>query len=416
MSQNISPLGDISLVWNPVNIRSLSRQALVLGTLYLILPFIIYFAPNILAYWVVAAILAIPSQNQWSKVVPRLSLGLATRAMAMLMIWIALSLIWTPVDSAGKALNLLTFAMFGAGFVFAILGLTEADRLLVRNATLFGFMLAALCISIDIVTNFGISRLALGREWSPNTSNLARSVAALVAISWPLLGVLAIGRSRLSVSQGTAVAGLALIALIFASFQLQGLISLLAFGLGGLTLLLVHWKPSLGLSVIGLVFISYLVLAPTIHMLPLATALAEMPIQTPLAWEYRFEIWHSTALQIFENPGIGLGFDGSQSLNEVVLVMRGLERPAIPGHPHNLFLQIWLELGIVGVALFATLLIGILAFIWSKMRSPLQAGLLTAALVTYLIQAVLNFGTWEAWWIATAWITAGTCFFAPRRL
>lgn len=416
MSQNIQSSADFSLPWDQTSVRSLSRPALVLGGLYLTLPFIMYFAPGVLAYWVIAAVFAIPAQNQWSQVMPRLSMGLATRALILLVLWIALSLLWSPVDVFGKALNLIAFAVFGASFVFAILGLTEADRLFVRNTTLLGFTLAALCIVVDIVASFGISKLLLGSDWAPNTENLSRSVAALVAISWPLLGVLAIGRSNLSVSQGTMVAGLALCALIFASLQLQGLISLLAFGIGGLTLLLVHWKPQLGLSLVGAVFVSYLIMAPTFHMLPLATALAEMPIQTPLAWEYRLQIWHSTALQIFEHPGIGLGFDGSQSLSEITLVMRGLERPAIPGHPHNLFLQIWLELGIVGVALMATLLIGILAFIWSKMRSPLQAGLLTAALVTYLIQAVLNFGTWEAWWIATAWITVGTCFFAPRRL
>ena len=415
MSQNISPAAALSLSWDQVNLNNLSRPALVLAILYVILPLIIYFAPNTLSYWLFATVLALPPQKWWSQILGRLSLGLATRAIILLIVWIAISLIWTPIGAAVKATNLLLVSVFGVGFVFSVLGLSENDRLLVRNTTLVGFSLAILLMLVDVVSNFALSRAIYGNDWSPIVDQAARSVAALVALSWPLIGVLAIGRSHLSAAQGTLVAGLTLAAFAYASLELQGLISLLAFGLGGITLLLVHWRPRFGISLIGAAFVGYLILAPTIHMLPLTVLVSELPMQTPLAWEYRLGIWHSTALQIFENPALGLGFDGSSSLNEVMLVMRGLERPAIPGHPHNLFLQVWLELGLVGVALIASLLVGLLGFIWSKVRSPLQAGLFAAALVTYLIEAILNFGAWEIWWIATAWITLGTCFFAPRR-
>ena len=71
----------------------------------------------------------------------------------------------------------------------------------------------------------------------------------------------------------------------------------------------------------------------------------------------------------------------------------------LPLHPHNAPLQLWLELGAVGVVIFIGLL-GLLIWRWQRDFAkgnglPLIAGVLTAIFVVYNI----SFGLWQGWLI-----------------
>jgi len=68
------------------------------------------------------------------------------------------------------------------------------------------------------------------------------------------------------------------------------------------------------------------------------------------------------------------------------------------GHPHNSFLQVWAELGIVGAGLMAALLFLTLRSIAAmpRMQAVTALGLLGAAAAV----AFVEHGAWQAWWVA----------------
>ncbi len=115
---------------------------------------------------------------------------------------------------------------------------------------------------------------------------------------------------------------------------------------------------------------------------------------------HRLMIWSFVGDRIAERPLAGWGLDASRA-------MPGGRDPIRPGetwlplHPHNAPLQLWLELGVPGVALAALLV----AYLWlglAEVRWPrLFAAAVGASLAAAIIACVATYGVWQEWWIGT---------------
>ena len=68
-------------------------------------------------------------------------------------------------------------------------------------------------------------------------------------------------------------------------------------------------------------------------------------------------------------------------------------------HPHDAALQIWLELGLPGVLLFAALWLGLLRRAASQ-ADRLRRATSVAAMTAYLVISAVSFGVWQSWWLA----------------
>jgi O-antigen ligase len=70
-------------------------------------------------------------------------------------------------------------------------------------------------------------------------------------------------------------------------------------------------------------------------------------------------------------------------------------------HPHNAALQVWLELGAPGAALFAL----IVAILWGALARvtwpPLFAAAAGAGLTIAIIGCFGTYGIWQEWWLGT---------------
>ncbi|MCB2098187.1 MAG: hypothetical protein KDE05_11175, partial [Parvularculaceae bacterium] len=88
--------------------------------------------------------------------------------------------------------------------------------------------------------------------------------------------------------------------------------------------------------------------------------------------------------------------------------------PAMPIHPHNAFLQMWLELGLPGVVAAASALIAAAISLYKlSMSRPAFAaicGALAASLISLLVEASL----WQAWRLAVFGLAAFACAVAYR--
>ncbi|MFI5015173.1 MAG: O-antigen ligase family protein [Hyphomicrobiales bacterium] len=130
-----------------------------------------------------------------------------------------------------------------------------------------------------------------------------------------------------------------------------------------------------------------------------------------LAWTHaadRVEIWRSFGAAMLVHPVLGAGFGTTVTLGDTAIageVATEFRRMLSVGHPHNGFLQIGVELGVVGCALA---LATVLTLLWNWRRLAAAAlwpriGLLTMVAATMLI----GHGAWQAWWIAVVFAGAG---------
>lgn len=123
------------------------------------------------------------------------------------------------------------------------------------------------------------------------------------------------------------------------------------------------------------------------------------PAQNSIA--YRLHIWHFAANAFFEKPITGWGLNSSRHLGSGQVVsdpVRGVIGEAIPLHPHNSVLQIYLELGVIGAVLVLGLLCRVLLRLghegWKPADRIFAVGMFSAILLFY----VVSFSTWSSWW------------------
>ncbi len=129
-------------------------------------------------------------------------------------------------------------------------------------------------------------------------------------------------------------------------------------------------------------------------------------------WGYRVEIWRYVNELIQSRIVSGHGFDSARVLGGSATMLPSFEGKTTFLHPHNGMLQIWLELGLVGVAL----LVGTFALGFSRLLAS-DIGRLPLATVCATITASavlwsLSFGVWQGWWLAVLGLTGATLTFA----
>lgn len=123
--------------------------------------------------------------------------------------------------------------------------------------------------------------------------------------------------------------------------------------------------------------------------------------------QHRIEIWGRTAARVPDAPLLGHGIDASRALTPrpgEVSRFETLDTSLLPLHPHNAFLQLWLELGLIGGGLALGLALSALATI---RRLPAQARPFALGLfASGLAMANTAYGLWQAWWMA-AYLAGG---------
>ena len=86
--------------------------------------------------------------------------------------------------------------------------------------------------------------------------------------------------------------------------------------------------------------------------------------------------------------------------------------PALPLHPHNAALQWWLELGLPGGLLGAAIPVWLILSIRRLPTSRLNKGVCVALVFAAATIALVSYGIWQSWWLATLWLAAGFCIAA----
>ena len=144
---------------------------------------------------------------------------------------------------------------------------------------------------------------------------------------------------------------------------------------------------------------------------PLATLASAMSIDAWLTedidynWGYRVVIWQHVGELLRNNILHGYGFDSARVVGAATDLFP--ERPGLATflHPHNGMLQIWLELGVVGVALLVCTFGMMFAHILKT--NPSRGALATIAGTFGFTTTIwlLSYGVWQGWWLAVIGLT-----------
>jgi O-antigen ligase len=150
----------------------------------------------------------------------------------------------------------------------------------------------------------------------------------------------------------------------------------------------------------------------------------------PFSYQHRLLIWEKMSEETLKCPLIGQGFDSSTTFSKGEFVNLKIyeipfnsetQVPVIGGrtpsyifssHPHNGIVQIWVEMGLVGIFL-------ILGLLWSltqriaNIQNPLERSTLFGFLLFYEVVHLVGFGVWQKW-IGASIILSLLCFYVVK--
>ncbi len=213
------------------------------------------------------------------------------------------------------------------------------------QALIGGTVLGLVLLGIETGFDFPIHRLVAGPD--PKFLDLIeskRSVDALPLLVWPAaLCLERLGRPWLGL--GLAVIWTA------ASFRLTAASATLGMALSLAVFGLAYWSlPIARKALAAATLLAFILIIPVADT---AYSLGPTPETCRFKFSacHRFEIWHFAAEKTLDRPLVGHGINSSRFVpndGAVSAFQPDPAKPMIPLHPHDAFLQIWLELGAVG--------------------------------------------------------------------
>jgi O-antigen ligase len=220
----------------------------------------------------------------------------------------------------------------------------------------------------------------------------ARGGYVLAVLMWPWLRVLS-GRDRW-------LAPAPFLAVTAVSLLLPEAAPLAAVIAGSAAFVIAYFGGRRGASIVGALHAAFWLGAPwAVQLAKRVLDIDRLSATLKPSWAVRLDIWRFAADRIAEHPWRGWGMDASRAFE------------ALPLHPHDSGLQVWLELVLPGAALVTALWLGLLRCSASR---PDRIGRAAAAagMSAYLTIGAVSFGLWQPWWLAVGvlavlgWIVA----------
>lgn len=385
---------------------------------FIIFAFILFVTPSLAVFaglglmpayiiLVIAPVISFVKTRNWSI----LYSGILQKIIITALVYILISCLWAiePVKSfvLWVKITLIAFSAF-ALFDF-VRNFDESQKDKLAKILYCAIFIALACIGTENISDGFLSKLAHTNkpEYIFKLTDLNRGASFLSIIFWPCVAML--------LSRGKVLYAILLsVPVLFAIHSLESTSAMLGIVLG---LIIAGIVYKLGHAIIKIMMFGVvfgIIAIPTITIFTTAEQLNNtLPVIPGAASTYRLYIWDFAGNKAMEKPFFGWGFDTSRKVPvlESDLFLGG--KTPMPLHPHNNTMQIWLELGIVGLILFASFLISILYNI-ANCRSRLYMSCSAGLFSTYFITGQVGYGIWQNWWIAGGLIATGFLLIKPK--
>ena len=338
-----------------------------------------------------AAGLVLTSRDAGWRAVLRAALTMPAGLLGALLAWGLASAIWAPEPWRSVEVAARLAGLFAAGLALA--GAAEVVAAPGRLALSFlaGFALSMMLAIGDLASRGMLNPLFSTRPYYAFWLNQASVAFAILLL--PSIAILKRGQPLAGLLFGAA--GVASVCLLAGTAAKAALTA----GMVMAVLVYCYRRRVAGIAALGSVLV--IVTAPlTFARIERLPAFSDLAMAVKQSAEHRLLIWSFVGDRIAEHPVAGWGLDASRSIpGGKDLVQHG--ETWLPLHPHNAPLQLWLELGAPGAALFALLAasiwraLGVAA--WPRGFAAAAGGALAAGSVASLA----TYGIWQEWWLGT---------------
>lgn len=364
-------------------------------------------------------------------------------ATLLLVVWAALSSLWSEESRQlmSGTLSDGDFSINAAGLrmiltaIAAILVIRACQRVEGRPVRAGGVIIAMLIVHGVLMLLMGIFPETALNAYAPYSDrvkeapqNILRSANAFF-LALPVL----IGASWLLPRPWRYLAVVMVATLgTLTFFLLRSDVALVGMGIVALACLCVALFRRNGFRILLGVVAAAIVASPMV-LSAAAPVLVESEMGLPSSTKSRIFAWSLAAEKVGERPITGHGIESSKEWRETFAdkpdLLRLMQQSTdltdipwdkyriLPGHPHNMGLQLWAETGLVGVALACIVLL-LLAL---ALPPPAELGLATALSVAGLIGAgfslfSLSYSLWnEAFWAMVALAAAAIIIVSRLR-
>jgi O-antigen ligase len=331
-----------------------------------------------------------------------------------LILWVMVSCLWSInfVNSFFSALK------FSTEFLLGILLIGNITKLDTNREKLERILIASLLASgiiffIESLTG-GKASIAFKELIQKKETqvfllhNLDRGMALLTLVSWVVISIFLKRGNR-------AAAFLLYFALLEGLSFSDNLAALVAHFIAGgvflLTRLTILRNPKI---------LSFLLLISSLSMIIFAFKINPLKISEknevlPISAKHRLFIWNFVAKNSKEYPLLGIGFNSSKKFpvtDSQIIELFGQKLHPLPLHPHNNILQVYFELGAIGLILYLSLACKYLLIIGKNYKTTSSRNKdlicsLYACFSVYFIIAMISYNVWQSWWLFSAlWIAA----------
>jgi len=330
-------------------------------------------------------------------------------AVSSLMAWGAVTFLWSDQMHVFSLIRLVSIIALSFFFVQAIETLNARDKSRLSTVVISASIFLLSVLLFEGFTDAALHRILRPEDAAPRDGEWVPYLQMVAARGTAFLAPLCFIVAALLARKYGPWAGYLFIALsIFAAIRLPMNASALSIALGGVVYMLVKWRPRLVTRLMYIGVACFAISAPAL-MSSLFTVenFKTFGLETSRAVDQRLEIWEYSSGLILEQPILGYGFDTSRDLGSRGEFIEGTNWAALPLHPHNAFIQIWLELGLIGICLSCFLLWRFWTLIDDEIDKNHDTAPSMAAFASIVTISLISFGIWQYWWIATWALVAG---------
>ena len=357
------------------------RSAVVLSVLFCVLGVILTLGVFLLPFWMACLVFALPLRVDKADFAATFLHQWWFKAAACFVVFGAVSLIWAPPLSFASMAGVSVAGFVGllaavSAFVLALNVLSPFGLSYVRLAAGVGLVVAMIIVTAKaVVLEYGAADSVLARSligggagYDQIYSGLQMNGVLVQAVSWTLLAFtqdtylqrtfgLRPGAATLRGGVISVAGCLVLVAALLAS----GLAPGWTFGVllvAGCVFVFTVWKPKPTVFLLSLAVSSYILFAPSFHLLMAnggeldadpAVAAASSADGDGAAVEVR---WRTVSAQVFDAPIFGHGIKASPSF--------ATDHAIAGGKIGNVVLQVWYEFGLLGALLLALIVFDLL--------------------------------------------------------
>lgn len=399
--------------------RGPDRSRTLLSVVFFASPLATSLAPRLTALFIAmaGAALIIPAMRRgmrWSEFFPHRA---ALAACLLFAAYAFVNAAWSidPIAGLGKAALLTALILVSFAAVKAA-GELERD-VLVRAGIAFaaGALLGALFITTELLTDGVVTRTLVG--WIPSLSSpkhfkvedgelvalrlskLDQNVNLALFHLWPgLLALTALPGARRSIARALFI--ISVVVVIALSEHDSSQVALI--GSAFVVVAAVKWRTAV-IRVLAVAWCAAFAL-----VLPASIALYEggwhLSDRLPTSARARIILWQYTAEQTFDRPFRGVGVNSTpelrkqQKATEGGIAPEGFVYPRTMGHhAHNIYLQSWYELGVIGALLLA--MAGAAVALLMLLLPPATQAYAAGSFAAFAIVSAFAWGMWQSWFL-----------------